>query len=611
MESFFSSLSSFSPTAAVLVEWLLFLIAAILLWIVASIPAAIFYVALRSGLTKAAKYFLTLCQQFFGTAHSIWSAALDLRRAAIEKLTLRYVYDKSENDLIAVLQDIRRSTSSMGDRIDGATNALTSQLAPLQRELQIVADTTRPSSSAIVIPELEELQSSSQLRRTALLMLLVFSPLVLALVTVNTSLLTKFFESFFEEYISYHWGIKWATMVAFMFSLLELALGVGMYYLGRSTAGRNNIMGALAKTVVILMVIALACIESYLYLLLSSDIARQTKDFAGLSGFGNVHQWWLAPFGFVIVIGLSFLGHALVDGLNQFIESGHLQDLKASLVEYQRSLARMDSIWDSLQTKTEGAKRSLTNFAADLAGSSAPISVLSSTKEVTGKLVTTVQSLVSARREPVAQVSNAEADSIFDTHIFLLAIFLVTLVVFCWLQVHFLSFIPAFKHVSWLVYLAIGLLEAGAVMAAGYKAYPSVTTVVEGAVGDVLRSSREKLVNIGCLTIVISAVFLNLFITRQETYIMWAAMFAVALIAIGVLAILGRTLALLTFVASTLVKIAGTSLVSLLVWTAAVVTWIVSLLVRVTTYALYLSAYPTLFLFWRSQLSEPSPAGSL
>ncbi len=612
MEATFASLSTVSPALAVAVKFLLVFSAAILVWLVASIPAAIAYAALKTGLAKAAGYFSYLSKQLFEKTKFLWSVAVALRVSSIERLTLRYFYDKSESDLIHTLGQIGRETSSVSDKIQAAANSLEARLAPLKRELQLVVQAINPASSSISIPEIRELQDSSQLRRAAGLMLLIFVPLVVALVVVNTSLLTKFFESFFEEYISYQWGIKWATVVALMFSLLELALGISMYYLTRST-NQDSVMAPLAKGVVLLMVIGLAFIEAYLYLLLSADIARQTKDIAPNlpAELERIRHWWLAPLGFVIVVGLSFIGHALVDGLNRFIEARHLADLRAALTEFQRTLAQMDSIWDSLRTKVDGAKSALANFASDL-GSGSPASVFQSVKEMIEKMSEAVQSLISARRNPISQVSNAEAASIFDFHVFLVVIFVVTLVAFCWLQVHFLGLIAGFKDVPWVIYLAVGLLESGAILAAGYKAYPSGTTIVEGGgVGNVLRSSRETLVNLACVAIVLSTVVLNFFVTKQESSFLWAAMFAVALIAIGVLTILGRTLPLLIFVLSTLVKQITSAAAGFLILLGYVIAWFVSIFLKLVIYFLYLLAFPMLFFFWKSQLAEPAVGDGL
>ena len=59
-------------------------------------------------------------------------------------------------------------------------------------------------------------------------------------------------------------------------------------------------MKQVTKLLVIFLVLALACIEAYLYMLLSADIGRQIRE-SGLSlpaGLESMHSLWLAPFGF-------------------------------------------------------------------------------------------------------------------------------------------------------------------------------------------------------------------------------------------------------------------------------------------------------------------------
>lgn len=616
MASILEDLYRISPILELIARYLIVISSLILLWILISLPASIAYAALKNGLLRAGEFFTILANKLLEKSKLVWIAGLELRHRAIDSLTIRYVYDKSEHRLIKILSGLADIAKTAGTSAVNAGRSLEEIMVPLNRELQNVSNTTHSPSVLATMPEMEELQNSSLMRRSSFLMLVFILPLVVALVFVNTALLTKFFESFFEEYISYQLGIKWATMLGLFFSTIEISCGVIMYYISKNNSQNNSLTGPALKALILLIILGFASIEGFLYLMLSADIARQASA-SGLNlpaQFESFRHWWLAPFGFGVVVCLALTGHLLIDGFNKFVEAGRMKELRLALEEFKRGLTRMDSIWDDLRTRINTAKMAILAFRSDLAGqdnTTTTASVIASVKGALAELTATVNSLIALRREPFSHVSKAEATSVFDTHIFLSLIFLVTLVVFCWLQIHYLGTLPDFENVHWSIFLLIGLLESGAILVAGYKAYPANTVLTEGIGTEAIHSPREHLIGLSCLAVVISCVLLNLFLTRNDSTFQWAVMFSLSLASIGVLVVLGRTLTLLMFVLSTVIQ-QNLTILGAAIWLAAyAIIWCAHITIRLFIYGLYLAAFPFIFIFWKSQLGDPVTHGEI
>lgn len=604
MEAFFGALAAVSPLLAETVRWLLVVLAALLVWLVVSVPAAIVHAGLNAALAHAAAQCSRAASRLFGLAAQCWARSRALGDEAVRSLSVRYVYDRAEARLLAVLRGMRNDTAALGERLESSAAALAQALGPLQRELELVADTAA-GGRAPQLPQLEELRAASASRRTATLMLAVFLLLLAALVTVNTSLLTRFFESFFEEYISYDWGLKWATVVALMFSLLELALGVSMFYVGRQVE-RDSLLAPLAKTVVVLMVLALAFIESYLYLLLSADLARQSRDMlAELPALQSLRHWWLAPFGFVIVVGLSFVGHALMDGLNRFADASHLKDLRRALEDFRRSLARADSGWESLRSRLEGGRGLLTEFGERLAGAGGALGELRSTRE---RLRETVEALLAARREPVSATSPVEAAAAFAALKLQAALGAIAFVALCALAVQGLQATGSLATLAWPLGIGLALLQAGALLVAGYKAYPPVTSALEGAGDAVLRSTRESLTGLACLGVAVASLALGYALVPHGDAVLRQALLAIMAVAAGAFFLLGRSLPGVALAATTLARQAASLSAAALTALAGLGLGIAFVALRALAGLVHAAAYPALGRFARgAPLASKSP----
>lgn len=476
------TLTAISPELATLVRWLLTVGALLLLWLALSIPTAITYAALKSALHHLGKYFAVIAARLFAYAGTAWRRVKELRDSAVANLTVRYVFGASEARWRKELDIIDQTLRGLNEYLGNASNNLDTRLSALSGDVRQAIEVTQPSSKGLKIPELGQVQADTRKARTAVVALVVCIPIVVALISVNTALLTKFFESFVDEYVSYRLGIKWATVLGLLFSFIELALGIGLYYVSRPEE-RGQLFDAVKKLSIGFLIVSLALVETYLYLLLSADIGSQIAA-SGIKipkGLEGMHSWWLAPLGFVVVTALAIMGHIFIDALNNLSNASATKDLRAALDDLKRRVSQMDSVWDSIRGRAATAQTALKEFEEDLSASkrSNP-SAMQMVEEAIQKLKRATEASAAARREPVSNVSTSEAASQFDLHIFLALMFLITLGAFCWLQIHLLGNLEQFKAVHWWVYLVLALVEAGAVIISGYKAYPPLTIVVQG-----------------------------------------------------------------------------------------------------------------------------------
>jgi len=173
------------------------------------------------------------------------------------------------------------------------------------------------------IPQLELNKHIERDKKQAAKDLMLFVPLLLAVIIVNTFLLDKFFDALLEESIKIlGFKISLSIIIALFFTLIEV--GIGMFF-GRASIGidinKKHSDEELLKVFGWIIVSALALIESYLYLLVGMsmisdlgpdelpDLIEETGTFLETFSTIIIGGGWLALFGPAIVLGLFIFGH--------------------------------------------------------------------------------------------------------------------------------------------------------------------------------------------------------------------------------------------------------------------------------------------------------------
>jgi len=609
MKQFLADLEQVSPALRFLVEALLHLLVGLAVWLVASVPLSIAYVALKDFLLRAIAYFSQTTHALHQAARDSLERAAEYRRAAIKNFSVKYVYDINERRLLNQLKLITRETDSIGKDLLSESATLSDRMTLLARELGLVREGWVTATGKFELPALDEVKTASSTRRSSLVTLLVGVPVLIALIVVNTGMLTKFFESFVDEYISYKLGIKLSMVLGLFFTFLEIGLGTILYNVGRHKRG-DSISGSLLQVFVVILIAALAFVETYLYLLLSSDVARQmTIDrfvIPGLEGAQFLHAWWLAPFGAVVVFGLALLGHQLVDALNRFVEAGHAKAFREVLDEAKRFSLELDRVWVRVKQLANEALEALTVLEQRVNTSNGDPSSVS--KRVAGAvtaITSASQQAIQIRREPFSISSDNEAARLLDMYMLGAITFVVTIIGFCWLQMWLLGQVPAIAILGVPIFVAIAIIEATTVVVASYRMYPPVSMHLDEPGFEPIRTGREIVFSVICIVFIMFVVVFNLLIAIYSQIPFWAVIFVLALVCIGALVLFGRNFPYVAMSLRVILVMFACAIWAAVVGLFALLSLTAFAVAVVLLYALYFLAYPFLALFWRRHLGDP------
>jgi hypothetical protein len=242
-----------------------------------------------------------------------------------------------------------------------------SEISKLRSSIEYFKNQDQLDITNFKLPTYEHIIEDQSKRRSSATMLIIAIPILIALISVNTGMLSKFFEGLVDEYLSYSLGIKLSQVLAFFFSLLEVALGVFFYYAGKHRSS-VSLATPLILTVVLLFITGLGIIESFLYLSLSAQTAKislsQIQSLTGLAFFEAV---WLTPMGFIIVGSLALIGHMLIKGLDDFRDSGQTISIKDFLEKIEKGSQAFN---ENLEKIFQGIKKntdSMNSYDAKLA----------------------------------------------------------------------------------------------------------------------------------------------------------------------------------------------------------------------------------------------------
>jgi len=437
---------------------------------------------------------------------------------------------------------------------------------------------------------------------------MIILPVLVAFVALNTAMLTKFFESLIDEWLSFRWGIKISTVLGFFLSIIEIALGIVLYRVGRRQDSQS-MMPALLKLLVIGLIGLLALIEMYLYYRLSYDMNMDRGQAVIKDSLPPwIHASWLAPFGPIIVISLAIMGHELISAINQFVDAGLQKGHEKTLDQMRRNWSSLTRSGSDLQRRIGEVKAACSEFIRGLRDADNPTAAVSRIQESLTRLSGAVEKAEKTRLSPYAAANDAEGRRIFATLTGLAVSLAVVIVVFCWIQ---LLYGDSGEGVLLqpTVVIAGAIAQAAAVLIASYKMYPPVALVFEGNPAEVLQGAKETSVSVLGILCLLAVMFYNLALAgafRSETF-QWIP-FALALVCIGVLSLMGRTLPAIFATIKLWLKVFVATLVAGSIWAAALACWVLRLFLMTVATVLYVFAYPFFLVFWRKKLESQEEA---
>lgn len=602
MSEFINELGAISPLLPPLGRALIIMLVGLICWFVASVPIAVLYTAVRSGLRTLAEVLRSASSDLWRRAMRALSGAAQVKAQAVDDIRIRYIYTESEAKLHTRLRQIKLTAEGLERTLDRVTSRVTLQIDSLRAQIQTLAPPTNDTIAALSGGQQEGLKDAISSRRSALIAICIVVPLIIALITVNSMMLMKFFESFFDDYISYRWGIKLALVLGIFFSAVELAFGFIHFYLGRRKGG--GVGRALGQVVILACVLALACVEFYLYMLMSAEISRQLAN-SGLqlpAIAQHFSQFAVGPFGFVMVCALAFTGFIFFDALIGFSDAGVHADLRKSYRELVQAQRNAGGVYEAVKAQANAAKASV----EDLHGESGAIAPAASAVRLSAtELREAVHQVASLRRDPVSERTQADAAGFFDTQTAFAIGFLIAVWAFCWLQFRFLADPQSVFVVHPALALVLAAVEAFAIVVASYKAYPPVSIVTDHRGVEAIRPTDERLVTAACCAVVALALIFNIFMAYSESTLTWVLLGSLGCLIVLALVLLGRTLPSIAHALRVLGQQVVLVMVSVVISLGSSLTWLLSLISRATAYLLFCLSYPFLYLVWRAKLISP------
>lgn len=598
----FESLTGQHPLLALLLEICVAGLLAAIIWFLFSTLFALVYSALKDSLSRAASYCYLLTVQLRTLGNSAWHYSRESIHAFVAQLALKWIFLEQDAQLHARLRAVTLSVDEAGRRVERGLSEMRSELSSFHSAVETLAAPSADGVTAVAQATSEQVRQAARARRTSLVALVISTLLLLGLVALNTAMLTKFFESFVDEWLSFRWGVKVSTVLGLFWSVLEIGLGIGLYWVAQRKAARS-IIPALTQVLLVVLIGFLALVETYLYYRLSYDMSLERAGAAMVDGLPAwVHNAWLAPFGFIIVVVLALLGHMLVSAINEFVDAGLQKSEQKSLEDLRRTWSSLVKSGSELQERIAIVKKRFSDFIQQTKDADDPSSAIASVQISLGRLQSAAETIRKTRQSPYTQTEIPEAHRTFALLTAVACAVPVLAILFCWTQFLYNGLAQASSY-HWFTLIAGAITQALAILIAGYKIYSPVTLVIDGTPPEVLQGSRELWSTIFGALVVVAVVFYNIALGGAfgpEPF-QWIPFF-LAMVCVAAFALIGRTLPAIGATAQLWAKVAGMALIAVVMWIGAFVCWVGRCLFLITRTLLYLLAYPFLLIFWKNKL---------
>jgi hypothetical protein len=593
------------PLLGTLVELLLIGLAIAAVWFAFSILFALLYSALRSPLLNAATYFQSLYSRLLALARACWEHGMSVISNFVQSISMKWIFVENEHAMRAQLIGVRETIEEVGRKAERELSAITISVEHFDKAVQSLVVPGSDAVASFDHSSNEEMREAARTRLTSGVIIVILVPILIALISLNTTMLNKFFESLIDEWLIFQWGIKVSMVLGFFLSILEIALGVIFYNVGRSKERAKNphSMGpVLMQLLVVVLIGLLALIELYLYYRLSYEMNFEKGQVTIQDNLPAwVHASWLTPFGPIIVVALSMVGHSLISAINDFVDAGLAKSHRKVLDDMQRTWNSLMRSGSDLQKRVGEVKAQCTGLIRGLREADDPAAAVSLVQASLKRLVDAVESARKTRLEPYAAVNEGEGRRIFATLTGMGIALVVVVIVFCWIQL-FYTFGGDQSHQP-VVTIAGAMVQAVAILIASYKMYPPVVLVIEGNPSEVMQGGKERwtiALGIGCF---VAVILYNLALSGAfgKGELQWIPFF-LAMVCVGALGLMGRTLPAICAVAKVWAKVVGATVVAAVVYSASLTCWTLHLVFHLIRAVLYVLAYPFLLVFWRSKL---------
>ena len=292
---------------------------------------------------------------------------------------------------------------------------LTNQISTLEGMIDLHASTT--------VPELDMSEADYDRRKEGASSLIIFIPLLVFVVILNTYLLNMFFSEILNPNI-YLFGfgipIQLSHVVAFMFTAIEV--GIGVYFASAEYhQEKNTTVTSVIRIFGWLVLAMLIFVEFFIYLKLSIFNATSMELFEAWSDLPTaefVIGGWMAIFGPIIVMSLFIFGHQGTTAYMKVMHTDALNNLKKSLDDSDKKLNDLSNLVERIQENLKSLKVTSSEIHTNIEDSNEVVSNIQSDEvcDLLKQLDTSIGAVVSEVKDCAESTPESTSEAFERTH---------------------------------------------------------------------------------------------------------------------------------------------------------------------------------------------------
>jgi len=438
-------------------------------WFVISLPFSVLFKALSNSIHEACRHIGQLAATLRDMGAGRGGTIAGPMREYLDANRFRFFLTHQERLFSQRLRELAAQVSGIRDNAETAALTLSKDITELTQTADDLAGVDLDLQD-VVVPDFEVEENLYAMRRSGITYMVVSLPILVALLVLNTWLLSRFFGEFTDEFIIYP-HVSYAMGISLLFSVMEVSIGVGLFMKAHGVS-RIGSMGPAVTWILVISLGCLALIEMYFYFLLGLQFYGVNIDQTNLmSGFELLEKAWMSPLGFVIVVSLALTGHQFVNGIFLFKESGDHHAYREGMEEYfrvsERYLENTDRIREGLPEVVKRL-RAYAEFVEGQEGVERP-RLADEAGNALGTLHATIEAADDRARKLYVEIEEHEARKLYYFHIFKFALFLGVAVLFISVQLPLLLNIPAVLGFPGPFLSLLSFVELAVVVAAGYS----------------------------------------------------------------------------------------------------------------------------------------------
>ena len=332
--------------------------------------------------------------------------------------TLKSSLEESQLSIEQFLRSNKKDSSlSDTNRPYGAEKVeeLTNQISKLEGMIDVHASTA--------VPDLDMSEADYDRRKEGKSSLVIFTPLLIFVVILNTYLLNMFFSEILNPNI-YLFGfgipIQLSHVVAFMFTAIEV--GIGVYFASAEYhQEKKTTVTSVIRIFGWLVLAMLIFVEFFIYLKLSIFNATFMELFEAWSDLPTaefVIGGWMAIFGPIIVMSLFIFGHQGTTAYMKVMHTDALNNLKKSLDDSDKKLNELSSLVERIQENLKSLKVTSSEIHIDIEDSNEVVSNIQSDEvcDLLKQLDASIGSVVTEVRDCAESAHESRSEAFERTH---------------------------------------------------------------------------------------------------------------------------------------------------------------------------------------------------